>query len=372
MREFNAWFVVSGVRLMVITFFLPLAAALIALACCLLVIRNAQKWQLMDKPNHRSSHVRPTPGGGGVGVVLAGVLTGLCLVWFSGWAWILGATVIAMSIVLAAVGLIDDMRPMRASYRLGVQLFVSGAILFAMGGVPEFERFMGGNIMGANNFGRMFMYPLLLLVILWWINLFNFMDGIDGLAGSQAVFMLLSGAGLLAWLNPFVTAHPMWLWMLCISAAVVGFLLLNWAPAKIFMGDVGSIYLALMILSLALMSIRYQWVSVPAGLGMWAILGAVFATDATVTLLVRMATGQRWHEGHRSHVYQQLSRRWASHQKVTALYMGINLLWLLPLAAACVVWPQWALALIFLAYLPLIAATFILGAGRPEQGEKTA
>lgn len=351
---------------MVITFFLPLAAALISLACCLLVIRNAQKWQLMDKPIHRSSHVRPTPGGGGLGVVLAGVLTGLCLVWFSGWTWILGATVIAVSSVLAAVGLIDDIRPMRASYRLAVQFIVSVAILFAMGGVPEFERFTAAYT------NRMFMYPFLLLVILWWINLFNFMDGIDGLAGSQAVFMLLSGAGLLAWLNPVVMAHPMWLWMLCISAAVFGFLLLNWPPAKIFMGDVGSIYLALMILSLALMSIRYQWVSVPAGLGMWAILGAVFVTDATVTLLVRMASGQRWHEGHRSHVYQQLSRRWGGHLGVTALYISINLLWLLPLAAACVVRPQWVPAWIVLAYLPLIAAAFILGAGRPERAEKAA
>jgi Fuc2NAc and GlcNAc transferase len=351
---------------MVATFVLPLAAALIALACCLLVIRYAQKWQLMDKPNHRSSHVTPTPGGGGVGVVLAGVLTGLCLVWFSGWTWILGATVIAVSSVLAAVGLIDDMRPMRASYRLWVQLIVSTALLFSMGGVPEFERFAYGYT------GRMLLYPLLLLVILWWINLFNFMDGIDGLAGSQAGFMLLSGAGLLAWLNPAVMAHPMWLWMLCLSAAVIGFLLLNWPPAKIFMGDVGSVYLALMILSLGLMSIRYQWVSVPAGLGIWAILGAVFVSDATVTLLVRMATGQRWHEGHRSHLYQRLSRRWGSHQKVTALYITINVLWLLPLAVACVMWPKWVLVFILLAYCPLMAATYILGAGRPELTEKAA
>ena len=136
------------------------------------------------------------------------------------------------------------------------------------------------------------------------------------------------------------------------------------------MGDVGSIYLALMILSLGLMSIRYQWVSVPAGLGMWVILGALFVTDATVTLLVRMATGQRWHEGHRSHVYQQLSRRWRSHLTATGLYISINLLWLLPLAAACVVWPRWIALWIISAYAPLIVAAFMLGAGRPERAVK--
>ena len=346
---------------MVMAILLPLIAALIAFVCCVVVIRNAQKWRLIDNPNHRSSHALPTPRGGGLGVVLAGVLTGLCLVWYSGWVWGLGTTVIVVSSVLAAVGLRDDMWPMRASYRLGVQLAVCIAILFSMGGLPEFERFMGAYT------SRIFMYPVLLLVILWWINLFNFMDGIDGLAGSQAVFMLLAGAGLLAWLNPAVMAHPMWLWMLCIAAAVLGFLFLNWPPAKIFMGDVGSVYLALMILSLALMSIRYQWVSVPMGLGMWAILGAVFAADATMTLLVRMATGQRWHEGHRSHIYQQLSRRWGSHRRVTLLYMGINMLCLLPLAAACVAWPQWVLLWVALAYLPLIAAAVKLRAGQLDK-----
>ena len=352
---------------MAIAMFLPLATASIALVISLLVIRNAQKWRLIDNPNYRSSHVRPTPSGGGLGVVLASLFAGFFLVAYTDWVWLLGATVIALSSVLAAVGLFDDLRPMRASYRLGVQLVVSVVILFAMGGLPEFERYTGGN-----HIGRILMYPFLVVLILWWINLFNFMDGVDGLAGSQAVFMLLSGAGLLAWLNPAVMAHPMWLWMLCISAAVFGFLLLNWPPARIFMGDVGSVYLALMIMAFALMSIRYQWVSVPAGLSMWTILGAVFVTDATVTLLVRMATGQRWHEGHRSHVYQQLSRRWGSHVSATGLYISINIFWLLPLAAACVTWPGWIPLWLVLAYAPLVAAAFMLGAGRPERAEIAA
>ncbi len=345
---------------MFIAVLLPLAACLIALICCLTVIRNAKKWRLIDSPNHRSSHEVPTPSGGGLGVVLAGVLTGLCLIWYSNWTWVLGATIVAISSVFATVGLIDDLRPMRASYRLAVQLIVSLAVLFSMGGIPEFERFIDAHV------NRILLYTFLLLVILWWINLFNFMDGIDGLAGSQAAFMLLSAAGLLAWLNPVVMTHPMWLWMICISAAVFGFLFLNWPPAKIFMGDVGSIYLALMIMSLALMSIRYHWISVPMGLSMWAILGAVFVTDATITLVVRMVTKQRWHEGHRSHLYQQLSRHWGGHVGVTFLYMIINILWLLPLAAACIAIPELCLLWGVMAYLPLIIAALILGAGRAE------
>ena len=348
-----------------VIFFLPLAACLTALVCGLLIIRNAQKWRLIANPNQRSSHVRPTPNGGGLGVVLAGVLTGLCLVWYSHWTWILGSTVIAISTVLAAVGLIDDLRPMRASYRLGVQLVVSVAILLSMGGLPEIERFTGADT------SRIFLYAFLLLVSLWWINLFNFMDGIDGLAGSQAVFMLVSGAALLAWLNPAVIGHPMWMWMLCIATAAVGFLFLNWTPAKIFMGDVGSIYLALMILSLALMSIRYRWISVPMGLSMWVILGATFVVDATTTLLVRMAKGQRWYEAHRSHLYQRLSRRWGGHGPATLLYMAVNVFWLLPLAASCILWPQWALIWVVLAYLPLLLAAIALGAGQSDKIAQT-
>ena len=351
---------------MFIAFFIPLLACLLAFACCFLVMHNARKWLLVDKPNFRSSHVSPTPSGGGLGLVIAGVVTGLCLVWYSNWTWILGATVMAASSVLAGISLLDDLRPMRASYRLAVQLIVGMTVLLAMGGLPEIERLVGGS--GS----RVLLYPILILVILWWINLFNFMDGIDGLAGSQAIFMLLSGAGLLAWLNPTVTAHPMWLWMLCIAAAVCGFLFFNWAPAKIFMGDVGSIYLAVMIMSLALMSIRYSWAPVTTGLGMWLILGAVFVADSTVTLWVRMATGQPWREGHRTHVYQQLARRWGSHSRVTLGYIGINLLWLLPLASACIVWPERYLYWIVLAYFPLVLAAFLLGAGRPYSTKKSA
>ena len=346
-----------------IIFFLPLAAFLIAFVCGLLVIRYADKWQLIANPNHRSSHVRPTPSGGGLGVVLSGVMTGFCLVWYSN--WILGAVVLVVSCVLAGVGFMDDIKHIRASHRLGVQLAVSAAILFSMGGLPEIERFT------AAYSSRIFLYAFLLVVILWWINLFNFMDGIDGLAGSQAVFMLVSGAALLVWLNPAVVSHPMWMWMLCIAAATSGFLFLNWTPAKIFMGDVGSVYLALMILSLALMSIRYQWISVPMGLSIWVILGAIFVVDATVTLLVRMSKGLRWYEAHRSHTYQRLSRRWGGHGSATMLYMAVNVFWLLPLAASCILWPRWVLIWVGVAYLPLVLAAVALGAGRPDKIEQT-
>ena len=133
------------------------------------------------------------------------------------------------------------------------------------------------------------MSGLLLLAGVWWINLFNFMDGIDGIAGARAVFMLLGGAVLSAWVNADVMSSPVWMLMLCVVAATVGFLLLNWPPAKIFMGDVGSTWLAFMIFALALLSVQAGWLSYAT----WLVLAAVFVTDATVTLPRKASTSKR-------------------------------------------------------------------------------
>jgi Fuc2NAc and GlcNAc transferase len=103
----------------------------------------------------------------------------------------------------------------------------------------------------------------------------------------------------------------------------------------------------------------------------WLVLGAVFVTDATVTLLTRMARGERWYEAHCHHAYQRLARRWqgernAGHRSVTLLVATVNLLWLAPMAWACMQWPQWILGIVILAYVPLVAGSLALRAGRTE------
>jgi len=196
----------------------------------------------------------------------------------------------------------------------------------------------------------------------WMINLYNFMDGIDGLAAAQAIYML--GFACLAGVAfqgdaAFAQVGP---WMLAVAGASAGFLWHNWAPARIFMGDIGSTFLAFTILALACLTLRAGWLSLP----FWLILGALFISDATVTLLRRMTTGQAWLEAHRSHAYQRLSRRWGSHGRTSMLAIAINLAWLAPLAWLAMARPQWAPALVVLAYLPLVAATLVLKAGRPD------
>lgn len=345
------------------TFFLPLIAFFITLLCNVLIVRHARQLRLIDNPNHRSSHVIPTPSGGGIGLMLAGTLTGLFLVW--PFTWRAGCTVLALSFFLACLSLWDDLKPLPVLLRLGTQALMGAILLFVLGGIPETQRFMDAYV------SRTLIYAFLLLVILWWMNLFNFMDGIDGLAGTQAVFMLLAGVVLLALSRSEIRATPEWLWMLCIVGATLGFLVSNWSPARIFMGDVGSIYLSFMILSLALLSIRNEWIAVSPGLAMWAVLGALFVTDSTVTLLTRIVRGERWYEAHRSHVYQRLSRRLGGHRIVTLLFLAVNIVWLLPLAAACVFIPRWSWGWMCLAYLPLVATAIWLGAGQAERDDLT-
>jgi len=305
---------------------IPLSA-LISWGVAAWVRHRAEALRLVQAPNHRSSHVLPTPNGGGLGIVVAGSLAGIALLLFSGWT--LGWFVLGFAALLAAVGLRDDFQHLPARVRFGVQVVVCAGGLIALGDLPALA--LSGGL--AFQVTGWVLFGLLLLAGVWWINLFNFMDGIDGIAGVQAVFMLLAGGVLAVWAVPEAVNDPVWLWMLCVAAAALGFLLLNWPPAKIFMGDVGSTWLAFMVFALALLCVQAGWLSY----AVWLVLAAVFVTDASVTLLTRMLRGERWYEAHRSHAYQRLSRRWqgdrkAGHRSVTLLAAAVNGLWLMPWA----------------------------------------
>lgn len=316
--------------------------------------------RLVQEPNYRSSHVQPTPNGGGSGIVLTGTAVGIWLAW--GQPWNLWA-VIGLALPLAIVGLLDDIHHLPARVRFGAQAATCSGLLVLLGNMPEIA-FAPVHLSAGEGFqiGGWVLFALLLLVGVWWINLFNFMDGIDGIAGVQAMFMLLAGYGLVASMHADAMASPVGMLMLSVAASTAGFLLLNWPPARIFMGDVGSTWLAFMIFVLALLTVQAGWI----GYAPWVVLAAVFVTDATVTLLTRVLRGERWYEAHRSHVYQKLARRWGGHRPVTLLVGSLDVLWLAPLAGACVLWPQWAFELAVLAYAPLVVGAVALGAGRME------
>ena len=197
------------------------------------------------------------------------------------------------------------------------------------------------------------------IVIVWVINLFNFMDGIDGIAASEAAFIGCAGGALtFLYVHDLAVGYSAW----AIGAAALAFLWWNWPPAKIFMGDVGSCYLGYAIAVLGLAAGR----SSPVASLAWLILGGVFYADATTTLLVRLARRQRIYLAHRDHAYQSLARQWNSHRSVTLLVFAINLVAPLPLAVLAFLYQEWAVAIAAITLLCLSAAVLLLHIFKPS------
>jgi Fuc2NAc and GlcNAc transferase len=325
----------------------------LSLVCTRLMRHYALHNNLLDVPNARSSHTVPTPRGGGLAIVLAFFFALLSLVLLQHLSLKIFASFSVCGGAIALIGLLDDQRGRPAGLRFGVHLVGALLTVLLLGGVPQLTAAHWG-IYGICIGGAM-----AIIGIVWATNLFNFMDGIDGIASVEAVFISVS-ASYLNWQQhgePVLTAAA-----LCLAAATSGFLVWNWPPARIFMGDVGSGFLGFSLAVLGF-SISKEGM-VP--LEVWAILGGVFLVDATVTLLRRMARWDRWFEAHRSHAYQQLSRRWNSHLNVTLSVTLVNACWLLPWAWAATRWPSVAPICLVAALLPLVALAFVIGAGRRE------
>ncbi len=327
-----------------------LVAGLAAFAVTLLIRRNATRLGVVAAPNERSSHSVPTPSGGGVGIVAGGTIGGLFAAWFFPWPTL---AVVAAALGIAAIGFWDDRKPIPAVHRLAAQLVLSAAMIATL----EFEPLAAATGISL----PIILAVVLVLAAVYWINIFNFMDGIDGIAGAQAAFML--AAAIILMLQSGAGAEVLLLWWLAaIAAATIGFLLLNWPPAKIFMGDAGSTYLGFMLPYAAFATVAAGWLN----LWQWLILGALFVTDATITLIRRLLRREPVFKAHRLHAYQHLSRRWGSHQRVTLLAIAINVVWLLPLAWGAGMLPGFGPLAAIAGYVPLILGMLWVGAGAPE------
>lgn len=305
------------------------------------IYRYAIVYRVLDIPNERSSHTRPMPRGGGVAVVVAflGVVGGLSLV---------GATEVTFAIALvgsgvtvAFVGFLDDHRPIAVHWRLLVHIVAAAWVLWWLGGLPVFT------IAGVQLHLGWIGHALAAIGLVWLLNLYNFMDGIDGIAGFEAV-TVGCGVTIIYWQRGL--GHELWLAPALLAMAALGFLLWNWPPARIFMGDAGSGFLGLM---LGAMAIRAAWVDAEL-LWIWMILLGVFVVDTTVTLFRRLLRDEKPHEGHNQHAYQHAASQSISHQTITLAVGAINVFWLLPLAI--VVNLHWLGGLIgvLIAYAPLI------------------
>lgn len=327
-------------------------AGLIGLLGTWLMRAYALRRDLLDHPNARSSHAAPTPRGGGVAIVAGFCLatTAWTLASGSGHATRLWLAIVPPALLVAAVGFADDHRPLSARFRLLVHFVAAAWVVGMLGGLPTIP-WPGGDLPMGLAGGA-----LAVVASVWCLNLCNFMDGIDGLAASEAVFV----AGAAAWLGG--AGSPAFLPLLALAAAAAGFLVFNWPPARIFMGDAGSGFLGLMLAGLLLA----QQAAAALPIGAALILLGAFVADATVTLLVRLRRGERLHEAHRSHAYQRAARRFGGHRPVTLAVLAIDLLWLLPLAWLATRFPDWSMPLSALAIAPLVALALGLGAGRAD------
>ncbi len=314
--------------------------------------RYALSRSLMDIPNARSSHSVPTPRGGGVAIVLA-YLAVLPLVGYQGWlSWPLVVGLMGTGALVAVIGFLDDHGHIAARWRL-LAHFVAAAWLLAW--LPALPRLA---LLGTSFDLGLIGYALAAVMLVWLLNLYNFMDGIDGIASVEAITVCVGGALLYALVGiPMLATAP-----LLLGAAVAGFLVWNFPPAKIFMGDAGSGFLGVVLGGLALQA---AWVA-PQLLWAWLILLGVFVLDATFTLLRRLMRGDKVYEAHRSHAYQYASREYGAHLPVTLAVLAINVLWLLPWACVVALGYIDGLLALLIAYLPLAVLAVRFRAGRLE------
>ncbi len=262
------------------------------------------KKSLVAVVNERSSHTVPTPHGGGIA---------LAITWFIGLFYFFITNQIEQNLfyallfgaVISIVSFFDDIYELSPKLRLIIQAIVAIGGLYFLGG---FETLTFG-IFDIQNpiFTNIFAF----FMIIWFINLYNFLDGINGYAGSEAIFLALAGFIL------FSGNH-----FLVLAVAVLGFLYWNWNNAKIFMGDVGSTLLGY---NIAIFTIYYAneesinfWI--------WIILFAVFWFDATLTLIRRKLNKEKLSQAHKKHAYQRLTQSGWSHYKVTNYSIGLNII----------------------------------------------
>ena len=318
------------------------------------VRRHAIRVALLDIPNSRSSHAMPIARGGGLAIVLV-YLAALLFLHLLG--LLDAATVTALAgggALIAAVGYLDDRKTLPASARFLVHVLTAAWVVAFLGGFADaFLRSFGlhGVLAGST---------LAILALAWMTNLFNFMDGIDGIAASETVFICCAGAFIGWWHG---ADAGLTIAMLALAGATVGFLVWNWPPAKIFLGDVGSGFLGFSLAALGIaVSARG---AMP--IEVCVILGGVFLVDATCTLLRRMLRGDRWYEAHRTHAYQRLARRWNAHLPVTVVVIAVNVLWLFPWACAAAQFRALAPSFTVAALTPLIVAALVFGAGGREE-----
>jgi UDP-N-acetylmuramyl pentapeptide phosphotransferase/UDP-N-acetylglucosamine-1-phosphate transferase len=293
----------------------------------------SQKRNILDIPNERSSHSIPTPRGGGLAIVIAWYI-GISVLFAMGQLNKSLYFALLSGLLLACTSLVDDVINLKPSIRLVAQIItVLVAFIFLQGIQPV-------PVFGKDIFPSFILYAITIIGMVWFINLFNFLDGIDGYASVEAITLVLA--------YYLFTGHNI---NLILIASVLGFLIWNWPKAKIFMGDVGSTQLGFIIVVLGVYFHNENKLSIIY----WLILSAPFWFDATLTLFRRWRNKEKLSQAHRKHIYQRLVQSGFSHLDIDIFLILLNAL-LTILVFICIKYniPQIVLLVLTLSFMYII------------------
>jgi UDP-GlcNAc:undecaprenyl-phosphate GlcNAc-1-phosphate transferase len=315
------------------------------------------RWNILDIPNSRSSHVIPMPRGGGLAIVVVTIISIGILCHIRLFVPINGLFIILLgAVLLAGISMWDDLHPLPFWIRLFIHIVVACIVVFGVGywhilNLPFIKTIYLG----------WFGLPVTIFWIVGMINAFNFMDGVDGIAGGQgviaglgwAVLGMLSGQSFIAGVG------------VVLAASCLGFLGHNWPPAKIFMGDVGSTFLGYTFAVLPVVAGQhYTHLSFLGVLLVWPII-----FDTAATFLRRLLHHENVFSAHLSHFYQRLVATGYSHKKIASLYIGLSIISLACSAALFMEWP-WADYLVVL-IMVIMSLSLWLGTSRRESRIKS-
>ncbi|WP_256672319.1 glycosyltransferase family 4 protein [Pseudomonas sp. ANT_J12] len=330
--------------------FLPVIA-IFSFSLTWVLRRYALARSLIDVPNARSSHTIPTPRGGGVAIVVCFLAAAVAMFFLEMLPLNQVAALLGAGALVAVLGFLDDHGHIAARWRLLGHFLAAFWALYWIGGLAPISVF------GVNIDLGIFGYVVAAMFLVWMLNLYNFMDGIDGIASVEAVSACVGAALLYWWQGGAAVGGP-----LLLASAVLGFLCWNFPPAKIFMGDAGSGFLGMI---LGIFALQAAWISSNLFFA-WLILLGVFIVDATVTLLRRLLRGEKVYEAHRSHAYQFASRQYKRHLPVTLATGILNTVWLLPIAFLVVAGKLEGIFGLITAYVPLLLLALKFRAGDVE------
>jgi Fuc2NAc and GlcNAc transferase len=315
------------------------AVMLLSLGGSYVYLQHASKHGPYATPNYRSLHLRVTPRGAGLAVAFATLLGYLCLYFTHELTFSQIMVYLLGGVVVAAMGMADDRLDISARYRMPFQFLAAVWTCQWFRGLAPID--LGFAVVDLGLPGHV----LLVVALVWFYNLYNFIDGIDGMASSATIFICAAMGTVLI----FKQATGLGMILVLLGVASAGFLGFNWPPARMFLGDAGSSFMGYVLAAVFVESLWHA----PSLLWAWLIAGGFYFADTTLTTTVRLLTVPGWYRPHRSHAYQNLARVWNSHRRVVLLVLAINLAWVSPMLWIALNHEAWIIGLTAVVYVPI-------------------